>query len=146
MSEAHVRELIQPCKNLVGGIIHACHRIMGEFGYINQDNQVLLADVFNLSKAEVSGIISFYHDFKTEPQPPRKIRICAAEACQANRARQLIADLQHHLGDVIPCHTLDGNVAIDFTYCLGLCPLGPAVEIDGKLMANATLDQVIKSL
>ena len=145
MSE-EVRELLQPCKNLVGGIIHACHRLMTEFGYISDENQWLLADIFNLSKAEVSGIISFYHDFKTTPQPPRKIRICAAESCQANQVRQLIQDVQNHLGKTIPCHTSDDQIAIDFCYCLGLCPLGPAIEVDGNPIAYATSEQVIRYL
>lgn len=146
MSEAEVRELLQPCTNLVGGIIHACHRLMAEFGYISDENQWLLADIFNVSKAEVSGIISFYHDFKTTPQPPRKIRICAAEACQANQARNLIQQVEHHIGQSIPCEVKSSNVSLSYAYCLGLCPIGPAIEIDGQIVANATSETVLRSL
>ena len=146
MSEAEVRELLQPCTNLVGGIIHACHRLMAEFGYISDDQKRLLADIFNLSVAEVSGIISFYQDFKTSPQPPKTLRICTAEACQANRSRELVEAVEQHLGSKIPCHSKDGSTAVSFVYCLGLCPLGPAVEINGRLVVNANSDRVLAEL
>ena len=146
MNEAEVRELLQPCTNLVGGIIHACRRLMGEFGYISSDQINILADIFNLSVAEVSGIISFYHDFKTTPQPPNRVRICTAEACQANRSRELVRAVETHLGSTIPCQTIDGMTAVSFVYCLGLCPNGPAVEINGKLLSNASTEQVLTHL
>ena len=146
MSEAEVRELLQPCKNLVGGIIHACRRLMSQFGYISADHKHILADIFNLSVAEVSGIISFYHDFKTTPQPPNTLRICTAEACQANRSRDLVRAIEAHLGSTIPCQTVDGMTAVSFVYCLGLCPNGPAVEINGRLVSNASADQLIANL
>ena len=146
MSEAEVRELLQPCTNLVGGIIYACHRLMREFGYISVDQKHILADIFNLSVAEVSGVISFYHDFKTEPQPSKLLRICTAEACQANRSRDLVAAVESHLGSTIPCQTADGETTVSFVYCLGLCPNGPAVEINGQLVSNATADQVLSHL
>ena len=146
MNEAQVRELLQPCTNLVGGIIHACHRLMREFGYISAEQKCILADIFNLSVAEVSGIISFYHDFKTTPQPPNTLRICTAEACQANRARDLVSAVESHLKSSIPCQSLDGQTAVSFVYCLGVCPNGPAVEINGQLVSNATPEQVIANL
>ncbi|MCY4129981.1 MAG: NAD(P)H-dependent oxidoreductase subunit E [Gammaproteobacteria bacterium] len=146
MSEAEVRELLQPCTNLVGGIIHACRRLMKEFGYISADQKRILSDIFNLSVAEVSGIISFYHDFKTTPQPPNTLRICTAEACQANRSRDLIKAVESHLGSTIPCQTVDGMTAVSFVYCLGLCPNGPAVEINGQILSNASTEQVLSHL
>ncbi len=146
MSEAEVRELLQPCTNLVGGIIHACRRLMQEFGYISDDQKCILADIFNLSVAEVSGVISFYHDFKTTPQPPNTLRICTAEACQANRSRDLIKAVEAHLGSSIPCQTVDGMTTVSFVYCLGLCPNGPAVEINGQLVSNASTEQVLTHL
>ena len=146
MTEAEVRELLLPCSNLVGGIIHACRRLMNEFGYISAEQKRILADIFNLSIADVSGIISFYHDFKTTPQPPNSLRICTAEACQANRSRELIKTIETHLGSTIPCQTVDGMTAVSFVYCLGLCPNGPAVEINGQLVSNASAEQVLSHL
>ncbi|MCE2405896.1 MAG: NAD(P)H-dependent oxidoreductase subunit E [Pseudomonadales bacterium] len=119
---------------------------MREFGYISVDQKHILADIFNLSVAEVSGVISFYHDFKTEPQPSKLLRICTAEACQANRSRDLVAAVESHLGSKIPCQTADGETTVSFVYCLGLCPNGPAVEINGQLVSNATADQVLSHL
>lgn len=119
---------------------------MDTLGYIDTDAKRVLADVFNVSVAEVSGIVSFYHDFKTEPQPPKKLRICIAEACQANRARDIVAVVEHKLRSKIPCRTSDGETAVSFTYCLGICPNGPAVEINGKLRARATAAEVLAEL
>ncbi|MYD42869.1 MAG: NADH-quinone oxidoreductase subunit E [Gammaproteobacteria bacterium] len=146
MSETELRELIKPCLKLAGGIIHACHAVMDSIGYIDRDSKRIIADVFNLSIAEVSGIVSFYHDFKTEPQPPKQLRICMAEACQANQARKLVAAIEQNLHTKIPCHTANGETAIGFTYCLGICPNGPAVTIDGKLLANASATEVLANL
>ena len=146
MSEAEVRELLQPCINLVGGIIHACHRLMAEVGFIGVEHTRLLANIFNLSVAEVSGIISFYHDFKTSPQPAKTLRICTAEACQANQSRALVTAIEAHIGASIPCHTPNGVTAVSPVYCLGLCPLGPVVEINGELFANATTALVLAAL
>ena len=146
MQESDVRALIEPCTKLVGGVLHACHRLMAEFGYISEENNSVIAQVFNLSEAEVRGIISFYHDFKTEPQPPQSIKICRAESCQANRVRDLIHSVEEHLGKTIPCKTDNGLVSVDFVYCLGLCPQGPAAMIDGELVASVTAQQVISRL
>ena len=146
MVESNSRELIQPCTQLVGGIIHACHRLMREYGHISEENQHLLADVFNLSKAEVSGIISFYHDFKTTPQSQRKLSICNAEACQANGSRQLVRAVEQHINAKIPHTVQEPNVSIDFAYCLGLCPNGPAAKLNNQLFSNVSLDQLIPYL
>lgn len=146
MVKADARELIQPCTKLVGGIIHACHRLMREYGYISQENQNTLAEVFNISKAEISGIISFYHDFKTTPQPPRKLSICGAEACQANGSRQLVKSLEDHLNTKLPYKSPEGNLSIDLIYCLGLCPNGPAAKLNNQLMSNVSLAQLLPHL
>ena len=146
MNDADVKELIRPCTNLVGGLMKACHRIMDQFGWISDTNIDTLADSFNLSRAEVVGFIGFYHDFKTEPQPPKTIKICRAEACQANRVRRLIDAVERRLGAKIPCHTADSLVTVEYVYCLGLCAQGPAAMIDGKLIANISAEQILEQL
>ncbi len=146
MSEAEVRELLLPCTKLVGGIIHACHRLMHEFGYISDVQTRILADVFNLSVAEVKGTISFYHDFRTAPPPRNRIRICRAEACQANRVDTLVAKIEKCVKRAIPCTSLDGHTEISYVYCLGLCAIGPAAEINGKLMAPVSAEQLLAHL
>ena len=146
MQESDLRTLIEPCTNLVGGVLHACHRVMSEVGYISEESSALIADVFNISQAEIKGIISFYHDFKTTPQPPKSIKICRAESCQANGVRNLIKELENHLGDEIPCNTRNSLCSLDFTYCLGICPMGPAAMVDGQLVANVTAGELIEQL
>lgn len=146
MQDKDVRALVEPCTKLVGGLMHACHRLMAEFGHISSENREILANIFNLSHAEIRGFISFYHDFKTEPQPHRSIKICRAEACQAKNVRKMIDDIESHLRSSIPCNSKDDSTRIEFVYCLGLCPLGPAALFDGQVRAPVNSKQVIEQL
>ena len=146
MNDADLRPHIEPLRHQTGGIIKACHRVMHEFGFISQENAELIADVFNVSKAEVRGVISFYHDFRTSPQPAVRIRICQAEACQSMGSRKLTAEVEHYLGFSIGETPEDSQTAFEPVFCLGLCALGPAAEVGEKLVTRATLEGIKDAL
>ncbi|MCH2354733.1 MAG: NAD(P)H-dependent oxidoreductase subunit E, partial [Pseudomonadales bacterium] len=87
MTEDDIRTQIDPHQHKLGGTIHALHQLMRAYGYIHPEHLPVVADVFNISVAEVRGIVSFYEDFKTHPPARTTIRICQADACQAVGSR-----------------------------------------------------------
>ena len=126
----------------VGGLMHALNWLKGEYGYIDSSWIPTIADAFNISQAEVRGVISFYHDFKLKPPADHTIKICQAEACQSLGARQLTKDIEAKFGTSLGTRTPDNQVELEAIYCLGLCAVGPSVQIDQKLIARATPDSI----
>ena len=124
----------------VGGVLTALREVVAAYGYVSREQEHGVADVFNLSRAEVRGIVSFYHDLKTSPQPPAIVRICQAEACQAVGGRELTKNAEAHLG--VKLGTANQQVALDAVYCLGLCAQGPSLTVDGKPVVYATVKDV----
>lgn len=104
-----------------GALLPVLHALQHEFGYIHTDAVQLIAGALNLTPADVQGVISFYHDFRTEALPSRLVRICRAEACRATGGLALIAEARAR------------EIAAEEVYCFGNCALGPNVEIAGRL-------------
>ena len=121
--------------NRLGGVLRALREIVIEQGYVDRADEHVVADVFNLSQAEVRGIVSFYHDLKTSPQPPRAVRVCQAEACQSVGGRELTARVAALLG--VELGEANASVALEPVYCLGLCAQGPAMMVNGRPLARA---------
>ena len=136
MSNPELEQLVTPFTNQVGGLIQAFRAIMRRDGWINPDFLPAIASLFNQSVAEVRGVVSFYADFKLEPPKETRVRVCQAESCQALGARQLVNDLKNT--------GVDDRVDLEFdhVYCLGLCPMGPAADVNGKLVAEATVERI----
>jgi len=126
-----VEALIEPYVGTTGGLINALHAIQHRDGYVDAAAVPAIAEVFNLTKAEVKGVISFYEDFRTKPMGNVEVRICQAEACQAVGARVLTTSatekLSIELGETTPCE----RITLSGVACLGLCGVAPAVEVDG---------------
>ena len=121
--------------NRVGGVLQALREVVLEQGHIERADEHVVADVFNLSQAEVRGIVSFYHDLKTTPQPPLTVKVCQAEACQAVGGRAFTERVEAHLGMALG----DANerVALEPVYCLGLCAQGPSMMVGQRPVARA---------
>ena len=122
-------------KDRVGGVLRALREIVLAHGHVSRDQEHVVADVFNLSRAEIRGVVSFYHDLKTTPQPPVEVRVCQAEACQAVGGRELTARVEALLG--LRLGEADDSVALSAVYCLGLCAQGPAMMVNGRPLARA---------
>lgn len=103
------------------------------YSFISEQAIRQIAHELNLSRAEVHGVVSFYHDFRTEPPGKHRVRICQAESCQAMGSRELTAHAQKKLGVGLNETTEDGAVTLEPVYCLGNCACSPAVMIDEKL-------------
>lgn len=142
MTEEQARALVEPYVHVTGGLIQALRHLMGHFGYIDSAHIPDIADVFNLSKAEVRGVISFYHDFRTEPPARNRIRICQAEACQALGSRKLTREIESYFNVELGSVSKDRAIELDPVYCLGLCSVGPSLQVNERLIARGTLDSV----
>lgn len=116
-----------------GPLLPILHEVQREFGCISPEAEVALAKALNLSRAEVHGIVSFYHDFSAEADPRPCVEICRAEACQARGVEALI-DAAHAVAGA--------RVRLETVYCLGLCSAGPAVRIGNALHARLDKDRL----
>ncbi|PCI64634.1 MAG: NADH-quinone oxidoreductase subunit E [Kordiimonadales bacterium] len=125
--------LITPFVGQTGGLLRALHALQAGVGYIDASAIPVIADVFNLTKAEVKGVVSFYSDFRRAPAGKHSIKICQAEACQAVGGRSLTDKALRALDLSFGETDSAGAVTIEPVYCLGLCASGPAAMVDGKL-------------
>jgi len=111
-------------------------------GFISPDDERVVAAALNLSAAEVHGVVSFYPDFKTSPPARHTIKLCRAEACQAQGARTLEHDLTETYGSMSAEAAPGASVALEPVYCLGNCGLGPAAMVDGQLVGRANASRI----
>jgi formate dehydrogenase subunit gamma len=123
-----------------GGLLPCLHRIQATFGCIPTESFDTLADGFSISKAEVHGVVSFYHDFTVEPKQGVPVQICCAEACQAVGGRDLEAAAPKMLGVEFGDNQADGQFHLERVYCLGNCACGPSVRIADNVYGRATPD------
>lgn len=137
-----VQDLIGKHLDLEGPLLPILHAIQDEFGHVPQMALALIANALNLTKAEVHGVISFYHDFRQNPAGRHVIKICRAEACQAMGADALAETTLAKLGVTWHGTTSNGAVTIDPVYCLGLCACPPAVMVDNRVVARVTEDKM----
>jgi formate dehydrogenase subunit gamma len=137
-----VQHLIDQHLGLEGPLLPILHAIQDEFGYVPEMALPLIADALNLTRAEVHGVMSFYHDFREAPAGRHVIKICRAEACQAMGADALSEATLAKLGIAWHGTTKNGAVTIDPVYCLGLCASAPAVMVDNRVVARVTEDKM----
>lgn len=127
------RALVAPHARTRGGLLPALHALQGAFGYIDDAAFPLLAEVFNLSRADVFGVVTFYHDFRRTPPAGRVVKLCRADACRAAGSEKLAAHAAAHAPD---------DVTVEPVYCLGLCALAPSAMIDGRPYARLTAERL----
>lgn len=134
-NEDAAREILAPLAGLDGATLPMLHALQDAFGYVDAAAVPLIADLLNLSRAEVHGVVTFYHDFRSAPAGRRVVKICRAEACQANGVEALLADLHARRG-LAPDGALSAALTFETVYCLGNCALGPNALVDGELVAR----------
>ena len=128
-------------------LVQILQTIVGRFGWIPQDTIRQLADELNLSRADVHGVVEYYHDFRTEEPGKHIVKICQAEACQAMGSRELTNYAKKTLA--MSFHDTENDITLEPVYCLGNCACSPAVMINGKTHGrvdparfNALLDEL----
>jgi formate dehydrogenase subunit gamma len=114
------------------------HGLQDQAGYIPPDRVAAIAGHFNLSRAEVHGVITFYHYFRSEPPPPCVVQLCRAEACQSMGGDRLLEHAQGVLGCSLHGHSPDGRFGLESVYCLGQCASAPALTINEAVFARVT--------
>ena len=125
--------LIRERQHLPGALLPMLHALQDEFGYVDAEAFPLLAEALNISRAEVVGVVRFYHDFKEEPTGRHMLKVCRAESCQSMGSDALIEHLERSLGVELGNTTADGALTVEAVYCLGNCALSPAVMLDNRL-------------
>lgn len=149
MQAPRVDEILNDHAGLEGALLPILHAIQAEFGYIPQTALPQIAKAMNISRAEVHGVVTFYHDFREQPAGRHVVKICRAEACQAVGGDHLGAHAQAALGVDWHGTTPNGAVTLEPIFCLGLCACGPAVMVDGKLFGrvdSAKMDAILGDL
>jgi len=142
---AFAREALKDYVTRPGALIEALHKVQEIFGYVGDDAIILLANLFNLTRADVYGVVSFYHDFKRERPGRYTIKVCQAEACQAVGSEGLTAAIKEHLGVGFHDTTADGAFTLEPVYCLGNCACGPNIMVEKRVHARMNIDR-FKSL
>ncbi|MFL2555112.1 MAG: formate dehydrogenase subunit gamma [Candidatus Rariloculaceae bacterium] len=139
---AIVREIALAHAGQPGALLPLLHAIQSEIGYIPSSGVPIVAEILNLSRAEVHGVISFYHLFRTEPPGAHILYLCRAEACQSMGARELEAHAKDKLGVDFHQTTADGRLSLEPIYCLGNCACSPAVMIDRTVHGRVSLERL----
>ena len=121
-------------------ILPALQRIQHVFGWIPDEAVDLIAAELNVSRAEVVGVLTYYHDLRQSPPPEVHVQVCVAEACQSVGSRQLVGDLEAAYG--VPLGERADGVELSAVYCLGDCALGPAAMINGRLLGRCDVERV----
>lgn len=133
--------------NRPDALIEILHRLQGELGCVPEAAVPALADALNLTRAEVHGIVTFYHDFRREPAGRHVLRLCRAEACQSMGGEALVELAERRLGVACGHTSADGRVTLEAVYCLGLCATAPSAMLDGEVAGRLTepkLDALLK--
>lgn len=137
--EARGVEIIAQHDQQEGATLVILHALQAAFGYVPEAAIPMVAQALNLSRAEVHGVFTFYHDFRHKPAGRHVLKLCRAEACQAAGGDALAARAEAKLGVALGNTTADDRVTLEPIYCLGLCATAPSAMLDGRLIGR--LDQ-----
>lgn len=125
-----------------GGLLPLLHAVQDALGHVPAESVPAIAQALNLSRAEVHGVLSYYHFFRSQPPGRHVVQVCQAEACKACGADALMAQAEALLGCDRHSTRTDGAVTLEPVYCLGLCASSPAVQVDARRVARATPDKL----
>ena len=145
-SEERTRAIVSNHTHLEGPLMPILHAVQEAFGFVPEEAVPVIAKELNLSRAEVHGVVTFYHDFRREPAGRTVLKVCRAEACQAMGCESLVKHAEDRLGVECGGTTADGRVTLETIYCLGLCATAPSAMVDGKIVGRldaAKLDKIL---
>jgi len=141
-----VQDAVARLKTLPGALLPVLHAVQDALGYVPPGAVPLIAHGLNLSRADVHGVISFYHHFRTQPCGRHVLHLCRAESCQAMGGSELEAHVKQTLGVDFHQTTADGAITLEPAYCLGNCALSPALLLDDALHGRvdaSTFDELV---
>lgn len=146
-SPARASTIIAAHRQREGAALPILHALQHAFGCVPEAALPMVAEALNLSRAEIYGTFTFYHDFRSEPPGRRVLKICRAESCQAAGGDALVARAQEKLGVELGGTTADSRVTLEPVYCLGLCHSSPAAMLDTHphgMLDEQSLDALLK--
>jgi len=135
---AAVRAVLTHRSREPGALLPILHDVQEALGYVPAGVVPEIAAALNLSRAEVHGVVTYYHYFRRTPPGRHVVQICRAEACQSRGAQALLAHAEAVLGCAVHTTRADGAVSLEPVYCLGLCAMSPAVQVDDRLHGRVT--------
>lgn len=135
---SQVDEIVRRHSDRDGPLLPILHDVQAAFGCVPASAVPQIAEALNLTRAEVHGVVSFYHDFRETPAGRHVLKLCRAEACQSMAGEALAEKVLRHFGLEWGGTTPDGRLTIEATYCLGLCASGPSALLDGEPLARLT--------
>jgi formate dehydrogenase subunit gamma len=146
-TEATAQAVAAEHGNRPDALLEILHGVQAALGHVPEAAVPVLAEALNLSRAEVHGVVTFYHDFRREPAGRHVLKMCRAEACQAMGCEALVARAEDRLGVSCGSTSADGRVTLEAVYCLGLCATAPSAMLDGEVVGRLTaprLDALLK--
>ena len=146
ISDSAVRSVVGAVADQPGPLLLALQAVQEAFGYVDPMAVPIVADILNVSRAEVHGVLTFYADLRTSPPGHHHVQVCRAEACQSRGGRELVDHATQRLGTDLGETTADGSITLDQVFCLGNCALAPSVMVDGRLHGRvdaARFDELI---
>lgn len=129
-----------------GALLPMLHDLQDVFGCVPAEAVPVLADALNLSRAEIHGVVTFYHDYRRLPPGRHVVKLCQAEACQSMGSRHLARHAVARLGVGLGETTTDRRVTLEAVYCLGLCATAPSAMVDGRVIGRVTPDRLDRAL
>jgi formate dehydrogenase subunit gamma len=141
-----IENIIGRFRGQPGPLLIVLHAIQEEFGYIPEEAEPIVAEGLNLSRAEVHGVVTFYHFFRHHPPGRHVVQICQAESCKSMNSDKLTEHARRALGIEMNQTTADGEFTLEPVYCLGNCACSPAMMVDGQIygrLTNARFDAVL---
>ena len=141
---ARLREILTEHEGMEGPLLPILHAVQAEFGHVPQAALPPIAEALNISRAEVHGVVSFYHDYREAPAAKHVVKLCRAEACQSMGADRVADHAKARLG--LDWHESGKGVTLEPVFCLGLCACAPAAMVDGKLVGRvdeARVDAIV---
>jgi formate dehydrogenase subunit gamma len=140
--DVQIRALAEAKAAEPGALLPILHSIQDELGFVPESAVAIVADVLNLSRAEVHGVVTFYHFFRTQPAGRHTLYVCRAEACQSMGSRALEQYVKAKLGVDFHGTTADGRFSLEPVYCLGNCACSPAVMVDETVYGRVTPERI----
>ena len=140
--EKRIEAIVERHRHRAGPLIEILHEVQANFGCVPPGAVPVLARALNLSRAEVHGVVTFYHHFRTRPPGRQVLQICRAESCQAAGGRAIEQHAKQRLGVDFGETTPDGRMTLESVYCLGLCACSPAAMLDGEVHGRVTPDRL----
>ncbi|MEM9617000.1 MAG: NAD(P)H-dependent oxidoreductase subunit E [Pseudomonadota bacterium] len=141
-TETKLTAIMEPWVDKTGGLITALRSAQEKFGYLPAQAEAIAAEAFNLTRAEVKGVISFYADFHREPKGRTVVRLCAAEACQAAGGRALQTAVEKRFALKVGETSASRDLTLEPVYCLGLCSCAPAAMVGERLVGRADAGRI----